>query len=67
MKKSIFAAVAVLFVSFVGCGPSATDTSNTPPPPTAEDTQTDIEKAMESGEIDAASYGGVDDEAAPSE
>ncbi len=57
MKKSIFAAVMMLFGFCVGCGPTATDTSNTPPPPTEEAIEQEIQQAMDSEEIDPESYG----------
>ena len=57
MKKSVFVAVMVLFGSCLGCGPGATDTSGNPPPQTEEDVTQEIEKAIESGEIDPATYG----------
>jgi hypothetical protein len=57
MKKAVYLVLAVVFTCSLGCGPSATDTSDVPPAPTAEDTTQEIEKAMESGEIDPQSYG----------
>ncbi|MEX1028320.1 MAG: hypothetical protein WD049_10020 [Candidatus Paceibacterota bacterium] len=57
MKKSIFVAVMVLFGSCLGCGPGATDTTGTPPPPAQEEVTQEIEKALESEEIDPATYG----------
>jgi hypothetical protein len=57
MKKSLLAAVMMLFGSCLGCGPGATDTSNSPPPKTQEEVTQELESAVESGEIDPATYG----------
>ena len=58
MKKFMLMAAALPLLSFcVGCGPKATDTTNAVPPPTAESTQNEIEKAMEEGKIDPDTYG----------
>jgi hypothetical protein len=57
MQKAAFFAVALLLGSSLGCGPTATDTSNVPPPPTQEETTQEIEKAVESGKIEPGSYG----------
>lgn len=55
MKKVL--AVALLSAGFaVGCGPTY-DESESAPVPTEEQTGQEIEKAMESGEIDPATYG----------
>ena len=57
MKKLVFLAALPLLSFSLGCGPKPTDTSNAVPPPTAEDTTSEIEKAMDSGEIDPETYG----------
>ena len=57
MKKFILVAVMMLFGSCLGCGPGATDTSGSTPPQTEEEVTQEIEKAVESGEIDPATYG----------
>jgi len=58
MKNFVFLAAALPLIAVcLGCGPEATDTSNAVPPPTAEGTQTEIEEAMDSGQIDPETYG----------
>ncbi len=56
--RRLICVAAISFLSLsAGCGPKATDTSGSDPPPTTESTQAEIEKAMEAGEIDMESYG----------
>ncbi|GEM_PF-5163839 len=57
MKNFTFVVLMMLFGSFWGCGPSATDTSGTAPPLSEEEIAQELEKAVESGKIDPATYG----------
>ena len=57
MRKVSLIAAGILAGCCVGCGPTATDTSKVPPPPTQEQTTEEIQKAVESGKIDPESYG----------
>ena len=57
MKKLTTLAVAVFLGVSVGCGVEGTDPSDAAADTTPEQTTTEIEQAMESGEIDATSYG----------
>lgn len=57
MKTFIALAFATLLGVTTGCGGGDVDTSAAAPATTPEQTTTEIEQAMESGEIDPATYG----------
>jgi hypothetical protein len=58
MQKLLYICVTLaVFGLQLGCGPTATDTSATPPAQTPEDTQKELEEAAKSGKIDPATYG----------
>ena len=59
MKKLIVLARLIVPVSLftIGCGGDGVDPSAAAPETTPEETTAEIEKAMESGEIDPSSYG----------
>jgi hypothetical protein len=57
MKNFVFLAALPLLSFCLGCGPKAMDTSGSDAPPTTESTQEELESAVESGEIDPATYG----------
>jgi hypothetical protein len=57
MNKATFAFALMLCGFCLGCGPEATDTSTVPPAPTQEQSTEEIQKAMDSGQIDPAKYG----------
>jgi hypothetical protein len=57
MHRISLIVAGVVVGACLGCGPSATDTSNAVPAPSAEQTTQEIEKAMESGTITPESYG----------
>ena len=57
MRKLVFWVALPLLGFCVGCGPKATDTTDSDPAPTVESTQEDLEKAVEDGTIDEATYG----------
>ena len=57
MKRLFVLASAILLASSIGCGSQGVDPSAAAPAPTPEDTTSEIEEAMGSGEIDPSSYG----------
>ena len=57
MKKLVLLAALPMLGLCLGCGPKATDTTGSDTPPTTESTQTELENAVESGEIDPETYG----------
>ena len=57
MKKLITLAFSIVLVSSIGCGGGGVDPSAAAPVPAPEETTTEIEKGVESGEIDPATYG----------
>ncbi|MDA1052932.1 MAG: hypothetical protein O3C40_20970 [Planctomycetota bacterium] len=57
MKKLLALAFTMFLVGPIGCGGGGTSPSAAAPATTPEQTTAEIEKAMESKEIDPATYG----------
>ncbi|MEO8497409.1 MAG: hypothetical protein ABI614_20250 [Planctomycetota bacterium] len=57
MKKLTILAFAILLGGFIGCGGGGVPPSAAAPSTTPEQTTAELEKAVESGKIDPATYG----------
>jgi len=57
MKKLILLGFTVLLGTLTGCGGGGTDPSLATPPQAPEQHTSDVQKAMESGKVNPATYG----------